>query len=90
MQRVEAIRSEVHRLIRATPFRKFVLILDSGDRVLIEHPENIAFDPEAKGPDALRGIVVTGMDPPNSAARPCSFGTAGTRPCWSNRSSSPN
>jgi hypothetical protein len=50
MPRVDAIRSEIHRLIRAVPFRKFVLILESGDRVLIEHPENIAFDPEARGP----------------------------------------
>jgi hypothetical protein len=61
MPRVDAIRSEVHRLIRATPFRKFVLILESGDRdVVIEHPENIAFDPEAKGPAADEFYVITG------------------------------
>jgi hypothetical protein len=34
-------------LIRAVPFRKFLLSLESGERVLIEHPENIAFNPEA-------------------------------------------
>lgn len=45
MPRTESIRTEVQRLIRAVPFRKFLLILESGDRVLIEHPENIAFDP---------------------------------------------
>jgi hypothetical protein len=45
--RTDAIRAEIHRLIRAVPFRRFLLILASGDRVLIEHPENIAFDPEA-------------------------------------------
>jgi hypothetical protein len=28
------------------PFRKFVLNMENGDRVLIEHPENIAFDPD--------------------------------------------
>jgi len=60
MPRNEAIRSEIHRLIRAQPFRKFVLILESGDRALIEHPENIAFDPEAKGEVADEFYVITG------------------------------
>lgn len=45
MPRTDSIRAEIHRLIRVVPFRRFVLILKSGDRVLIEHPENIAFDP---------------------------------------------
>jgi hypothetical protein len=45
MPRVEAIRSEVQRLLRSVPFRPFALILENGDRVVIEHPENIAFDP---------------------------------------------
>ncbi len=60
MPRADAIRSEIHRLIRATPFRKFVLMLESGDRVLIEHPENIAFDPEAKGSETDEFYVITG------------------------------
>jgi hypothetical protein len=58
--RVEPIRSEIHRLIRAVPFRKFVLMLESGDRVLIEHPENIAFNPEAKGDASDEFYVITG------------------------------
>ena len=58
--RIEAIRSEIHRLIRAVPFRKFVLVLESGDRVLIEHPENIAFDPEGKQPGSDEFYVITG------------------------------
>lgn len=45
MPRLEEIRSEVQRLLRAVPFRPFVLIMENGDRVLIEHPENIAFEP---------------------------------------------
>ncbi len=45
MPRVEVIRSEVQRLIRAVPFRRFALSMENGDRVVIEHPENIAFDP---------------------------------------------
>ena len=31
------------------PFRKFHLVLESGDKARIEHPENIAFDPEPNG-----------------------------------------
>ena len=60
MPRVEAIRAEIHRLIRAVPFRKFLLILESGDRVLIEHPEGIAFDPEGKEPGSDEFYVITG------------------------------
>ena len=60
MPRVEAIRAEVQRMVRATPFRRFVLILESGDRALIEHPENIAFDPEAKGAESDEFYVITG------------------------------
>ena len=49
MPRVDAMRTEVQRLIRTAPFRKFVLSLANGDRAVIEHPENIAFDPENNG-----------------------------------------
>jgi hypothetical protein len=45
MPRLELIRSEVQRLLRAVPFRPFVLVMENGDRVVIEHPENIAFEP---------------------------------------------
>ena len=48
MPRVASIRSEIQRLIRAVPFRRFVLNLESGERALIEHSENIAFDPKSK------------------------------------------
>ena len=47
MPRTETIKGEIKRLIRMAPFRKFVLIMENGDRVLIGHPENIAFDPES-------------------------------------------
>jgi hypothetical protein len=57
--RADAIRTEIQRLIRATPFRGFILMLESGDRVIIEHPENIAFDPEAKSGDD-EFYVITG------------------------------
>ncbi len=48
MNRAGTMRTAVQRLIRAVPFQPFVLTLESGDRVLIEHPENIAFDPGSK------------------------------------------
>ena len=45
MLRTAVIRTQVQRLIHAAPFRPFALTMENGDRVLIEHPENIAFDP---------------------------------------------
>ena len=47
MTRADTIRGEVRRLIKANPFRPFALSLENGDRIMIEHPENIAFDPGA-------------------------------------------
>jgi hypothetical protein len=44
----DRIRLRVHQLRRAVPFRKFVINLENGKRVRIEHPANIAFDPEPK------------------------------------------
>jgi hypothetical protein len=58
--RAEAIRAEIQRLIQAAPCRRFILTLESGNRVLIEHPENIAFDPEAKDPASDEFYVITG------------------------------
>ena len=43
------MREEIQRLLRAAPFRPFVLSMENGDRIAIEHPENIAFDPPANG-----------------------------------------
>ena len=50
--RTRVIRAEVQRLIQQRPFRPFVMPLENGQQVLIEHPENIAFDPTANGDDA--------------------------------------
>ena len=51
MPRTDSIRAEIQRLIRAVPFRRFVVSLENGERALIEHPENIAFDPQVGGSD---------------------------------------
>lgn len=58
MPRTNSIRSEIQRLIRSAPFRKFVLSLENGDRAVIEHPENIAFDPEPGGSEEF--YVISG------------------------------
>lgn len=47
--RTELIRGEVQRLLKQVPFRPFVLVLENGNRIAIEHPENIAFDPATNG-----------------------------------------
>lgn len=47
--RTLANRGEVQRLLNQRPFRPFALLMENGDRVIIEHPENIAFDPTTTG-----------------------------------------
>jgi hypothetical protein len=47
--RIETVRAEVQPLLRQVPFRPFALSLENGQRVLIEHPEKIAFDPATNG-----------------------------------------
>ena len=44
MPRVDAIREEVLRLLEARPFKPFALVLENSEQLIIEHPENIAFD----------------------------------------------
>ena len=43
--KVELVRSELQRLLRQSPFRPFAITLKGGERAIIEHPENVAFDP---------------------------------------------
>jgi hypothetical protein len=47
--RAQAVRAEIERLLHQAPSRPFVLTLESGERVPIGHPENIAFDPGPEG-----------------------------------------
>lgn len=47
--RTALIRPEVQRLVDARPFTPFALTLENGDRVVIEHRENIAYDPTGDG-----------------------------------------
>ena len=43
--RAEVFRLELTKVLRHQPFEKFLIAFDSGDKVIIEHPENVAFDP---------------------------------------------
>lgn len=47
--RTEVIQTAVRSLLRQVPFRPFALNMENGDRIVIEHPENIAFDPGSNG-----------------------------------------
>ncbi len=42
---IELLRSELQRLLRQVPFRPFILTMVGGELAVIEHPENVAFDP---------------------------------------------
>jgi hypothetical protein len=44
---VENFRTELKRLVRQEPFRPFILRFVGGEHAVIEHPENVAFDPTA-------------------------------------------
>ena len=53
--RTEVIQTAVRTLLRQVRFRPFALNMENGDRIVIEQPENIAFDPGDNGsPPALR------------------------------------
>jgi hypothetical protein len=43
--KTEHVRTELQRLLRQSPFHPFVLTFTGGERAIIEHPENLAFDP---------------------------------------------
>lgn len=43
--KTEHVRAELQRLLRQTPFRPFILTMKGGERAVIDHSENVAFDP---------------------------------------------
>ncbi len=47
--RIEETREELLRLVHQRPYQPFLVSLENGDRLMVEHPENIAFDPEQNG-----------------------------------------
>ena len=58
---VASSRVEIRRLLRVVPFRPFAIGLENGDRIVIEHPENIASDPADNGsPGSSDFYVISG------------------------------
>ena len=51
MVRTDYHREQVQQLVRKSPYEAFALLMESGDRIILEHPENIAFDPRPNGRD---------------------------------------
>ena len=49
--RAKEMRQDVQRLVNNRPFQPFLLMLKNGERITIEHPENIAFDPGTEETD---------------------------------------
>jgi hypothetical protein len=47
--RSAAVRAKIEHLIHDAPFRPFVISLENGQTIAIEHPENIAFEPGENG-----------------------------------------
>jgi len=43
--KTELVRAEIQRLLRQSPFRRFVITYVGGEVAVIDHPENVAFDP---------------------------------------------
>jgi hypothetical protein len=60
MSHADSIRDEILCLIRDGAVPGFLIAPESGDRVLIEHPENISFDREGRGEGSDEFYVITG------------------------------
>jgi len=61
--RTEVIRKEIIRMLRRQPYQPIEINIENGDRLVIEHPENISFNSEPKNPkhpNANRFHVVNG------------------------------
>lgn len=48
--RTQSILGEIRRLLEDVPFRRFVIALENGQRIEVEHPENILFVAAEIGP----------------------------------------
>jgi len=63
MVRSETIRNELIRMLRQQPYQPVEINIENGDRLVVEHPENISFNPDPKNPkhpNANRFHVVNG------------------------------
>jgi hypothetical protein len=58
MTRADSARTDLRAHIRRVPFQPFAISLENGDRAVIEHPENVAFNP--KDGTSERVAIVSG------------------------------
>ena len=59
-ERMKVMRGEVQHMVRAVPFRPFILTLENGERVPVAHPENIAInagDEDGSGGSAFFYVI---------------------------------
>lgn len=56
MPRTDTVRSQLAALWRRTPFQPFAVNLENGNHVIVEHPENVAFDASEKGVNSVTVI----------------------------------
>lgn len=58
--KAEAMRQQILDLLKKRPFEPFILTFDSGEKIIVEHPENMAYDPAPKSSaDTTRFSVVS-------------------------------
>lgn len=53
MVKTDTVRTQLTELVRAHPFNPFLVCLDNGREITIEHPENCAFDSNNGGLNRL-------------------------------------
>ena len=60
--RTQTVRDEIIANLHRTPFEPFVIGLESGERVAVEHPENVAYNPTAdvESKPGRRLVIVAG------------------------------
>lgn len=60
--RTEVRRSQILRLLERRPFMPFELNIENGDRIVVEHPENLAMSPEKAVEQFANRVHVIGGD----------------------------
>ena len=45
MARTATVREQVNQFVHARPLHRFMIILENGTQLLVEHPECVAFNP---------------------------------------------
>ena len=57
--KTEIMRTQIRHLQNRSPFTPFEINLENGDRIVVEHPELIAYDPRGNGNGTGRLAILT-------------------------------